>query len=228
MTSLPLLAAPWIVGARYFFFASVGVVWLLAQLLARGPHLATIAVLAGLGGLSLAQASARRAEVTSYESRLAVARRAILAGVAQGHQTFHLASGIKDIDLAVKEDPRLEDQEGLVVLGDVPASFVSLPAVGASRVDFLLAQPSLPPAGAYRFGDRRIVGLARRGDDPTLDEVLEKLPDLRFIRLRLAVGGRIIYRDVTDQLKSADDESAFLKGDLTPARPAPSARPCSA
>ena len=210
VTTLPLLAAPWIVGARYFYFAFAGIAWSLAQLLARGPHLAVVAVLALLGGLSLAQATTRRAEVTSYEARLAVARRAIVAGLAQGHHTFHVASGIKDIDLAVKEDARLRDHESLVVLGDVPASFVSLPAAGATRVDFLLARPSLPPAGAYRFGNRRIVGLARRGDDPTMDEVLAQLPDLRFIRLRLAIGGRIIFRDVTDELKADVDESAAL------------------
>jgi hypothetical protein len=210
VTIVPLLGAPWVVGARYFYFAFVGIAWLSAQLLARGPHLASVAVLAGLGGLSLAQASARRAEVTSYEARLAVARRAVLAGLSQGHQTFHVASGIKDIDLAVKEGAGLQNQDGLVVLGDVPASFVSLPAGEASRVDFLLARPSLPPAGAYRFGQRRIVGLARRGDDPTMDEVIAKLPDLRFIRLRLAVGGRIIYRDVTDTLKAGEDESGAL------------------
>ena len=63
-----------------------------------------------------------------------------------------------------------------------------------------------PVGFAYRFGDRRIVALARRGDDPTLDEVLARLPDLRFIRLRLAPGDRIIYRDVTETRNAPADE----------------------
>jgi hypothetical protein len=205
---LPLLAAPWIVGARYFYLAMVGVAWLSAQVLPRRLHLATIVVLAGLGGLSFAQATARHADVRSYEARVATTRRAIVAGIAAGHRTFHVTGGIKDIDLAVKEDGRLLGplQDDLVVLGDVPASFVSLPALGPSRIDFLVAHPPLPPSGAYVFGDRRIVGLARRGDDPTLDEVMARLPDLRFIRLRMAPGGRIIYRDVTEALNAPPDE----------------------
>jgi hypothetical protein len=209
LSVLPLLAAPWIVGARYFYLAAVGVAWLWAQVLSRAPHWATVVVLAGLGGVSFAQAAARLADVRSYEARVATTRRAILAGVAAGHRTFHVAGGIKDIDLAVKEDPRLSGpaQDELVVLGDVPASFVSLPAAQPSRIDFLLAHPPLPPSGAYLFGSKRIAGLARRGDDPTLDEVMARLPDLRFIRLRMAPGGRIIYRDVTDTLKAPADET---------------------
>lgn len=201
---VPLLAAPWIVGARYFYFAAVGVAWSWAQLLSGMTPVGPVLVLAALAGLSTAQAIFRRADVSSYEARVSAARRAVLAGQANGHQTFHVASGIKDIDLAVKEDPRLSGaaSEHLIVLGDVPASFVLLPAHGPSRVDFLLARPPLPPAGSYGFGDRRVVGLARRGDDPSLDEVLDRLPDLRFIRLRLAPGGRIVYRDVTDIVRA--------------------------
>lgn len=204
--ALPLVGAPSIIGARYFYLPFGGIAWLWASILGRAPRPAAVAALSCLGGLALAQAVTRHADVTSYEARVAVARRAVIAGLAQGHRTFHVAAGVKDIDLAVKEDPRLAQEPGLVVLGDVPASFVSLPASGPSRVDFLLAHPPLPPAGAYWFGDRRIVGLARRGDDPTLDEVMAKLPDLRFIRLRIAFGGRVIYRDVTETLGTAEDE----------------------
>lgn len=204
----PLFTARWIIGARYFYLAMVGVAWFLAQVLAQAPRLATTIVLAIVGGFGLAQATARHADVRSYEARVATTRRAILAGVAAGHRTFHVAGGIKDIDLAVKEDPRLAApvHEDLVVLGDVPASFVDLPAARPSRIDFLLARPPLPPSGAYVFGDRRVVGLARRGDDPTLDEVVGRLPDLRFIRLRMAPGGRIVYRDVTEMLNAPADE----------------------
>jgi hypothetical protein len=81
------------------------------------------------------------------------------------------------------------------------------PRARSLDIDFLLARPSLPPSGAYRFGSHRIVGLAREGDDPTLDEVLRHFPDLRLLRLfplpepRTAPGGgspRLVARDVTD------------------------------
>ena len=46
-----------------------------------------------------------------------------------------------------------------------------------------------------------MVGLARRGDEPTLDEALAMFPDLRFVRLRPTPGGTVIARDVTDVIK---------------------------
>jgi hypothetical protein len=54
------------------------------------------------------------------------------------------------------------------------------------------------------------VGLARRGDEPSLDEVVRSFPDVRFIRLRPTPGGRVVARDLTDEVKrrldAADDE----------------------
>jgi hypothetical protein len=120
---------------------------------------------------------------------------------------FHVDGGLKDLDLAVKEDPALASvASDLLVLGDVPASFVVMPPSLASRAAFLVASPPLPPSGAYQFGASRIVGLARRGDDPTLDEVIARLPEIRFIRLRPTPGGHVIGRDVTDEVKSAVNE----------------------
>ena len=73
-------------------------------------------------------------------------------------------SGVKDLDLAVKEDPRLAAVAGdVLVLTDVPASFVIVPPSLAAAATPLIAQPPLPPSGAYRFGAARVVGLARRG-----------------------------------------------------------------
>jgi hypothetical protein len=46
----------------------------------------------------------------------------------------------------------------------------------------------LPPSGAYRFGDARLVGLARREEAPDLDEVLSRLPELRILRLSHKAG----------------------------------------
>ena len=205
----PLLAAPWIVGARYFYLPAVGLAWLAAEVLARARTVIVVGVLAALAGLDAAQFAGRSADIRSYDARLAAARRAVADGLAHGFNTFHVAAGIKDLDLAVKEDPRFAPHESdLVVIGDVPASFAALPRARMSELDFLVARPPLPPAGAYAFGDRRVVGLARRGDDPSLDEVLGRLPHMRFIRLRLGPGGRIITRDVTDTLRGSDPDSA--------------------
>jgi hypothetical protein len=75
-----------------------------------------------------------------------------------------------------------------VVIPDVPASFIWLPAELAERLDFLLARPPLPPSGAYHFGNARLVGLARREDAPDLDEVLDRLPELRILHLGYQAG----------------------------------------
>ena len=202
----PLLGAPWIVGARYFYFPAVAVAWLGAERLRRFGVPATVGVLCGLGGLGLGQDLARRTEIVAYEARLDAARRGVATGLAQGFDTFHVDAGIKDLDLAVKEDPRVREHEDqLLVLADVPASFVVAPPGRPGAIDFLLARPPLPPAGAYRFGAQRIVGLARQGDDPTLGEVTAHFPRIRFLRLRAAAGGRVIPRDVTDTMNDDDD-----------------------
>ena len=211
---VPLLAAPWIVGARYFYLAVVGLVWLVAELMGSVSLVIAVGICAALGGLAFAQAGARRGDVLSYQARLSAARRAVANGLAQGYTTFHVVSGIKDLDLAVKlaTDPTDRqvggDDSPLVVLTDVPASFVVLPESRAVELDFLVARPALPPSGGYRFGARRIVGLARRGDDPTIDEVMARLPAIRFIRLRSAAGDRVIWRDVTESLKAGDAEDS--------------------
>lgn len=199
----PLLGAPWIVGARYFYFPAALVAWLGAERLRRFRLPATVGVLGALAGLAVGQDLARRPEIAAYEARLDAARRGVVTGLGEGFETFHIDAGIKDLDLAIKEDPRVRAREDdLLVLGDVPASFVVVPPVRPGAVDFLLAHPPLPPAGAYHFGDRRIVGLARQGDDPTLAEVTAHFPRIRFIRLRPApgAGGRVIARDVTDTM----------------------------
>jgi hypothetical protein len=137
---------------------------------------------------------------------VAAARRAVAAGLAAGHHVFHVDGGLKDLDLAVKEDAALESG-GVLVLGDVPASFALIPPGLEVAASTLLAAPPLPPSGAYHFGDVRVVGLARRGDEPDLDETLALFPDLRFIRLRSIPGGRVIARDMTTEIKRRLDGS---------------------
>jgi hypothetical protein len=199
---LPLFAVGWIVGARYFYLPAVGLAWLAASSLAPLSPAVTGVILLALAALGGLQGARRSHEVASYDRRVQAAQRAVRDGLRHGHRIFHIASGVKDLDLAVKEAPDLRPlDEQVLVLSDVPASFVLLPATLAEPASFLVAAPPIPPAGAYRFGSRRIVGLARRGDDPTLNELVARFPDVRFIRLRASPGGRVIPRDVTEELK---------------------------
>jgi hypothetical protein len=206
IATAPLLAADWAVGARYFYLPAVGLAWAVAEALA-GAGTAARVTIAGIlllvGGLQAAQ---RRADVVSYDRRVAGARRVVAAGLASGHRVFNVMSGVKDLDLAVKEDRKLAGSAAeLLVLTDVPASFVIIPPALEAAAAPLVAQPPLPPSGAYRFGGVRIVGLARRGDDPSLRDVVARFPDIRFIRLRPVASGQIIARDVTDETRRVLD-----------------------
>jgi hypothetical protein len=208
---LPLVAAGWVVGARYFYLPAVGIAWAAAEALAGASPGTRIAVAATLLCIGLGQAAQRRQDVVSYDLRVAAARRAVAAGFAEGHRVFHVDGGIKDLDLAVKEEPRLAPAaREILVLADVPASFAIIPPALEAAASIVVASPPLPPSGAYRFGDVRIVGLARRGDEPSLDEVVASFPDVRFIRLRPTPGGRVVARDLTDEVKrrldAADDD----------------------
>jgi hypothetical protein len=209
---LPLFAAGWAVGTRYFYLPAVGLAWALAEALS-GAGAATRAILAGLllliGGMQAAQ---RRNDVVSYERRVAAARRVVAGGLATGNRVFYIASGVKDLDLAVKEDRQLPPgADEVLVLTDVPASFAIIPPALAQAAASLVAQPPLPPSGAYRFGDVRVVGLARREDEPSLRELPSRFPEIRFFRLRPVSSGQIIPREVTDEVlqtlgKEGDEE----------------------
>ena len=206
---LPLFAAPWIIGARYFYLPTVGLAWLAGEAFGGAAPPARIAgalFLLTLGGI---QTLARHSDVVAYDRRVDAARRAVADGVAHGYRVFHIAGGIKDLDLAVKESPALQTGDPVadqfLVLGDVPASFVAIPDALAGAAAFLVAVPPLPPSGAYQFGARRVVGLARRGDEPTLDELVARFPEVRFIRLRPTPGGRVVARDVTEEIRRTLD-----------------------
>jgi hypothetical protein len=204
---LPLFAAGWIIGARYFYLPAVGVAWLVGDAVGRAApawRVGGLLFLLVIGGI---QTLARHAEVLTYDREVEAARRAVVDGLAHGHRVFHIAGGIKDLDLAVKEAPALRDAEDRVLIfSDVPASFVAIPDDLQSSAALLIAAPPLPPSGAYHFGARRVVGLARRGDEPTLEEVVGRFPDLRFIRLRPTPdGGHVVARDVTDEMRRSLD-----------------------
>jgi hypothetical protein len=183
---LPLLGAEWAVGSRYFYLPAVGLAWLGGRCLLDAPFAARVLVWGTLVACSFLQAQQRHRDVVAYDARVDAARLAVREGVRDGHQVFHVASGVKDLDLAVKETLETGGQPAqFLVLTDVPASFVLMPPFLAAQGTFLLASPPLPPSGAYRFAGRAVVGLARRGDDPLLDDVIQHFPDLQFIRLRL-------------------------------------------
>jgi hypothetical protein len=208
---LPLVGAGWAVGARYFYLPSVGLAWGVAEALGTCPMAGRAMSLGVLALVGVGQAVLRRPDIVSYDRRLAAARRAVAAGARDGHNVFHIDGGIKDLDLAVKEDPSLSSAgiaQRVLVLNDVPASFAIIPAELDTAAATLLARPRLPPSGSYRFGRIRVVGLARRGDEPTLDEALTLFPGLRFIRLRTTSGGAVIARDVTDRIKEELDPGA--------------------
>ena len=206
VAALPLLAAGWAVGARYFYLPAVGLAWAVAEALAPAAlaaHVTIACVALIVGGLQAAQ---RRGDVVSYDRRVAAARRVVASGLASGHRVFNIMSGVKDLDLAVKEDRQLGARAtDVLVLTDVPASFVVVPADLEAAAAPLLAQPPLPPSGAYRFGAVRVVGLARREDGPSLREVRDRFPDMRFVRLRPVPSGQIIARDVTDETRQVLD-----------------------
>jgi hypothetical protein len=161
---------------------------------ARGTGAAMVAV-GLLVALGLPATATRMGEVRRYGNVLAAARDAVVTEGQAGHSIFLVRNAVKDLDLALKLTSTGLPQP-LLVLPDVPASFVWMPEVLAEPAGFLLAQPSLPPAGAYRFGGQRIMGLARRQEDPDLDEVLARLPDLRIIEL-VAKPDSVTWNDVT-------------------------------
>jgi hypothetical protein len=193
---LPLPAAGWVVGARYFYLPAIGLMFMLALAIdARGSAARVIAI-SLLAVLGLLFSVTRMGEVRRYRAVLVAAREAVVAGGQAGHHVFLVRNAVKDLDLALKlTSPADQLPQPLLVIPDVPASFVWMPDVLADRADFLLARPPLPPAGAYRFGGQRIMGLARREESPDLDDVLARLPDLRIVDL-LARRGRVIWKDV--------------------------------
>ena len=196
---LPLPAAGWLVGARYYYLPSVGLMLMLAWAAeARGSAVVVVAI-ALLAAIGLGSTGNRMSEVRRYRAVLAAARDTVAKGAQAGNTIFLVRNGVKDLDLALK----LTSSAGrlphpLLVIPDVPASFVWMPDALADRARFLLARPPLPPAGAYRFGGQSIVGLARREEAPDLDEVVARLPELRLIELVTDQRGQVTGRDRTE------------------------------
>ena len=197
----PLPAAGWVVGARYFYAPAVGLFLLIALALETAGGLASVFAVVVFLGLGWLSGQHRATEVRLYRQAVTAASAGVEEGVSHGHRLFFVSGGVKDLDLAIKLDRRASEAVGgAVVIPDVPASFIWLPPDMGSRLDFLLARPPLPPSGAYRFGDARLVGLARREEAPDLDEVLTRLPELRILRLSYKAA-RFSVEDRTEQFK---------------------------
>jgi hypothetical protein len=180
----PLPAAGWVVGARYFYLPAAGLCLLLAVALERTSRLAAGFAVATLLVLGLLSGHSRAVEVHLYRQTLTAIRAGVVDELAQGYRLFYVRGAIKDLDLALKLDRTMPATiREAVISPDVPASFVWMPVALAERLDFLLARPPLPPSGAYRFGQAKLMGLARREEAPDLDEVLARLPELRILRL---------------------------------------------
>jgi hypothetical protein len=206
ITLLPLPAAGWVVGARYYYLPAAGLVLLITMALQVTSRPAAAIALVISIGLGLLAGHRRASEVVLYRQAVAAAEAAVTDGVTRGHRLFLVRGAVKDLDLAMKLDSRFSPAiQSVVVIPDVPASFIWLPPDLARRLDFLFARPALPPSGAYRFGHERILGLARRDEAPDLDEVLVRLPELRMIQIRRD-GGHFTWQDLTDGLRSAEQE----------------------
>lgn len=201
LTLLPLPAAGWVVGARYFYLPAAGLFLLVAIALAAAGRPVLAASMAFLIGLGVLTGHHRAAEIRRYRQAVATADAAVREGRARGHRIFLVRGGLKDLDLALKLPPwRAKLDADFAVLADVPASFLWLPHDLAQRLDFVLAHPPLPPSGAYGFGGERIAGQARREDAPALDLVLSRLPELRILQLR-DEGGSYAWFDRTEEYR---------------------------
>jgi hypothetical protein len=199
ITLLPLPAAGWVVGARYFYVPAAGMLLLMAIALEIASGMMVGFALLFFLGLGLLCGHHRASEVGQYRQVVAAADAAVTEGLAHGHRIFFVRGAVKDLDLALKLFPgRQRHHNGFVVIPDVPASFIWLPYDLAERLNFVLARPSLPPSGAYRFGGEKIVGQARREESPPLDEVLIRLPELRIINLQ-SKGSYFTWEDQTQE-----------------------------
>ena len=104
----PLLAAGWVVGSRYFYLPAVGLAWAVAEALAGAgvAARATIAVRVAFAGRAAGGAAPRRGDfvrTAGWRRRAVWSRRASPPGIACSTSM----SGVKDLDLAVKEDRAL-------------------------------------------------------------------------------------------------------------------------
>src|SRR6185295_8848048 len=121
---------------------AVGLAWATAEALSAAGPAARVMVLGVVALLGIGQAVLRRPDIVSYDRRVAAARRAVASGARDGHRVVHIDGGIKDLDLAVKEDPgllRAGIAEHVLVLNDVPASFAIVPAELRPAASTLLA-----------------------------------------------------------------------------------------
>ncbi len=102
LACLPLPAAGWVVGARYFYLPAVGLMLMLALAADTRGAAATIAAISLLAAIGLGSTATRVGEVRRYRAVLAAAHDAVAQGVQAGHTIFLVRNAVKDLDLALK------------------------------------------------------------------------------------------------------------------------------
>ena len=205
MAAAPLCAAGWAVGARYYYLPSVGLCWAVAEALAdvaprRGSPSAAVLL---WSGAAQAVERRRRSSPTSSGWR----RRGARWRLGSAPDTTSFTSMAKS-RISTWRSRRSRPRGGRRPGARRRAGVVRDRAAPVSGGVACVAAPPLPPSGALSLRRRPVVGLARRGDEPDLDEALAQFPDLRFIRLRAIRGGQVIARDLTDEIKLRLDAAA--------------------
>jgi len=118
----------WVVGARYFYLPAVGLVLMLALGIDTRGAVGAMVAIALLAVMGLGSTATRMAEVRRYRAVVAAARVAVTKGAQAGHTIFLVRNGVKDLGpggqahLASGGLP-----QSLLVIPDVPASFVWMP-----------------------------------------------------------------------------------------------------
>ena len=135
-----------------------------------------------VGGLQAARAARRRASLRP--PRRGRAPRGRPPGSAPGTASSTSTAASRISTWPSRRIPRSRRRGRLLVLGDVPASFVVVPPALAPRGRSLVASPPLPPSGAYHFGDGGSSGSPAAATSRRSTRSGSASPDIRFIRLR--------------------------------------------
>jgi len=119
---LPLPAAGWVVGARYYYLPAVGLMLMLAWAAEARGWAVVMLCHRSAGSHGSGSTAARMGEVRRYRGVLAAARDVVAKGARAGHTIFLVRNAVKDLDLALKlTSPVGRLPQSLLVIPDVPA-----------------------------------------------------------------------------------------------------------